>query len=998
MPLLGAFCGRFQEELKDSSDSDQDEQEAHERDPKIRGPKSRSRTWNSFFGTARKKDSAGAASVGLILSQNVSQITVQRWGKKQKASSSVKVARLQLLQRPDLPSSLYNSISKMTGIHTIEIIKCERDDVPPGLPDMEGLAVLKMSRNRLTRFSEDLSKVKNIAHIILDNNRISDFPQGLFGRSFQHLEVINLADNMLTILPSDFGVTGSGGSQSNSNIRHIDMSNNRLVALPETIAKYCNNLEVLILTHNRLKTLGKSFRLSKLQRLFVAFNELVDLPDDIGYCRQLTKLRLSRNCIREFPESILNLWKDRGGRLEELLVDLNPLVMPSITTFEMAGNSESSIGQAFEHFAQCIAERNLIKKQIETISKKQMDEEEKQRQLQRALDRAESVGKAGDGQTTNGNRNGGGTAVLALVDRHDGDTQPGLTESPVSVGGKVGLLPDYYSAHCNNDPAMIAEIRNTESTLIFIKKNMFVEKQQQAAILAQNSGMVPEHLREFLVEGFNPGEWNGKVSVTDLDLYFNLMVMSTKPMFSTCATLFDKFENDNKGYLNRTEWSECCVSIAISLSGRITENMWELMAWRSPNKVYLCDFVAAWHIHDIETRDPWIARISDVLKMDYYDMDVSELRRRLRAKDSQDASPDIDFDVAPAIYGDKGIVGTDGEDAAAYSLMNPVGLRQIWYSPALRTDVTVDSSRETERNRLKEELGPHVSLTNDQQLDADALARLENYTMEDEDTQTLNSEKLSDDSGSDESEFDAQVFLQQHKELTLRSKTEHKNAAFVVDNDEKIEALMEMSYEEFERVRLTSADPTEHPVQLPSPVTKIRKRTPGAKKESAHPSMKSKTDVFAVRQAMRSAYRSMPLNDFIKLNGFMLRALHQMKHSSRDSFSYCHDDDPTFRHSMGMRSRNRYTIDLLHKMGFMPLTVSNCTYWVWPSIHLNQDGGDRGKSSSGGAQQSWGERQVPATCQGKDRNRLEDMISLVVSCQRAIREKGPGFNGHFRQT
>lgn len=33
-----------------------------------------------------------------------------------------------------------------------------------------------------------------------------------------------------------------------------------------------------------------------------------------------------------------------------------------------------------------------------------------------------------------------------------------------------------------------------------------------------------------------------KIPVNDLDLYMYLLVYATKPLYSTCATLFDKFD------------------------------------------------------------------------------------------------------------------------------------------------------------------------------------------------------------------------------------------------------------------------------------------------------------------------------------------------------------------------------------------------------------------------------------------------------------------------
>merc|ERR1711865_108179 len=70
------------------------------------------------------------------------------------------------------------------------------------------------------------------------------------------------------------------------------------------------------------------------------------------------------------------------------------------------------------------------------------------------------------------------------------------------------------------------------------------------------------------------------------------------------------------------------------------------MSWRDSEKLYLKDFVAAWHVHDVGIPDPWISRVAQVLKLEYYDMDIEEMQLRLKAKGAQEATPQLDFDAA----------------------------------------------------------------------------------------------------------------------------------------------------------------------------------------------------------------------------------------------------------------------------------------------------------------------------------------------------------------
>ena len=73
-------------------------------------------------------------------------------------------------------------------------------------------------------------------------------------------------------------------------------------------------------------------RLKGLRKLTASYNVLTRLPESIGECVLLEKIRVVDNQITVMPHSLLQLWKRKGGALEELLVDGNPLVQPSQST------------------------------------------------------------------------------------------------------------------------------------------------------------------------------------------------------------------------------------------------------------------------------------------------------------------------------------------------------------------------------------------------------------------------------------------------------------------------------------------------------------------------------------------------------------------------------------------------------------------------------------------------------------------------------------------
>jgi Leucine-rich repeat (LRR) protein len=1303
MFCFGPFCGKFHDELQGSDDEDDDCMENGEKP--IRGPgKNKSR--ESWFKSVKKKtvkkkheDFSSSSSGYMRWSPFLSRITVKVKMKRGEMSQQ-QVVRLKVVNRQDLNASMMNSICQLTSVHTLEIIRCEQNDIPPSLQDMDALAVVRMSHNHIKKFSEDFAKVQRIERIILDFNQISEFPPGIFSqRTFKELEVVNLAHNKLTMLPPDFGITApySGHASSGSQIKYIDLSYNAIVSLPDNVPRYCKQLEVLNLSHNNLKTLPADFELKKLQRLFVSFNELRELPKNIGKCKELSKIRIISNQIRELPPSILDLWKPGvpggpvqglcNGKLEEFLPDKNPLIMPSITTFEMAASNEQGIFEAFSLFRAYLKDEKLREEQnkkapvvigitgcsrcgkgwvsqellraVEMKGKKaaiiaqddywyqmckvevngqvrkseeepgctnhekfaaaikeHMDscdvviaegrqllhhsrvesllssifllelgrDEAKSRRTQPqdpvynpnplsgidfdelswpAYERyiTETVDELGarvvnlQGPSNPAQRD----ALTKVIMHYSGlvasaassldkwlavvsgaSTQvPAITDGHAAGGAAIeagegteqeDALHPYYFSHCYHDGHVpvnqyiaqqrIAEVRNAESTLLLVKRQMFVERLKGLAKAYfekenQNASLVPERLQEFLDPHFTAPMFKGKVQVTNLDLYMNLLVMSTKHMFSTCHLLFDKFEIGDKGFMSKDEWGEFCMCLPIQIDEPVQEQMWQMMTWREPEKLLLNDFVAAWHIHDIENRDPWIARVAEVLRMDYYDMDALELRRRLRAKASSDATPDLDFDtkleeqaggitldssgknadrggvLTVEVQGalnlrnrDSGVLGDVSDPYASVrfgglsyrtktivNMLNPVwddenvftfpvnidaptpleielfdedpkgelslGMacvfvrdlpNGVWVDKKERfnkreasevqfkvrlemTSSTVegfdvlndaeglralprlhaaDASRrkapvQATKDHDSATLLHQISLSGQQQVQYEEMLRQE-HDEDDDDYASLSSENLSEDTGSSASEFDAQVFLRSHRNLMTRRQMDAYGKPLVVNNDADMKKLMQVPPDEFykrSKYGVANAEAS-GAIAAMNPVSKPRHRGAQAKRSGVCADPKMKTDVFAVRQALRRVYRSMPSADFVKLINFLLRGMQLIKHSPSDSLTYWHVDDPTFKHTMGVLGSNKYTRILLLQMGFAMLSEA---YWVWPCVHL--DKAMRGIST-------WGDQEVAANCPGKDRHRLDDMIMLLRSCQRALHLKDKKFTGHFK--
>ncbi len=137
------------------------------------------------------------------------------------------------------------------------------------------------------------------------------------------LEILDLSNNQLSTLPSDFARLHK--------LRILFLSNNLFTVFPEVLAQ-CQNLTMigfknnqlnyiaedaipvqtrwLILTDNNLTELPKSIgKCTQLEKFPVAGNKLTSLPDEMANCKNLALLRISANQLTALPDWLLTMPK-----------------------------------------------------------------------------------------------------------------------------------------------------------------------------------------------------------------------------------------------------------------------------------------------------------------------------------------------------------------------------------------------------------------------------------------------------------------------------------------------------------------------------------------------------------------------------------------------------------------------------------------------------------------------------------------------------------------
>jgi len=849
---IGPFCGKFRDELE-NSDSDEDD-----------GSGMRAKTKGKAKRKRPKKD-RNVASTNMMWAPYLSEVRVLI--KRSGVEEMKPVTQLKTPYNQNLSENMLNRVNQLQQVEILEIAKCNLEKIPPSLEELEGLMFLSLPYNNIRKFNPELASCEALERIVLDWNQIATIDPGIFSdTTFQRLEVITLSHNRLTFLPNDFPRTAGKA------IRYVDLSYNQLTTVPTALMQ-ASDLRELNLSHNRLTTLPEKYELKKLRKLFLSFNELVSLPEQIGISVKLEKLRITSNQIRRLPYSILKLWKNAGGQLEELLVDRNPLLVPSITAFEMESGT-GGMNRAFE----------LLQEH-----QKEAEEEREQSQVQALEDQERS-------------------AHLALEELPTEASAPSLVaevERKPSTVWEESWLDPWYFGHCQDDKAKIMEIREAEERYLVRKRQKFLEDQRWLAQEEKESrGEVSERMKVFLDKNSYQA-YRDRVKTQDLDLFYIHFMMTAKQIHESAHAWFRKFVPGGRSYMTNQEWCELCLNHKLDVRQKMMDELWDIMYSDSihPHGLPEAHFIAASQIHDIEERDPYVVRIADALCLDYFEETVERIAALSAPNDS----------VADPTHGD------DQRQALTEELSAPIGLKPVAEQlTILRSGVGVREHVDTAgelKNLLKK-----VSLSEYDIQQVNKLDGIEERSVA-ESMVSEDSAELSEEAASDMTEFDAQAFLMDELEETQAAATTRAPSRFAITSDFSLRRLMEVPVAEIWEGRRQAKEAVE--------VAGTFKRQVLNK-----PQKGSRTEVgeVAVRRALRDAYRNMPYNEFSSFISFILRQLHAIRENKHETAgTLWHDDDPAFRYAVGAAGHNKYTCRLLEIMGFVHL---NNKYWIWPLEHL----------------------------------------------------------------
>lgn len=189
-----------------------------------------------------------------------------------------------------------------TSLKALKLDSNKIQRIPDNICQLPELHDISAVSNQIDKLPFNIGLLANLRNLSLPNNRLQGLPSTM--KLLCHLQVLNLEANQLTSIPN----------LGDLPLRRINLNNNKLTSLMNLFQvtnihgefRMKNTLHVLSCNGNKLTTLPSKIQLAKeLKELYVANNQLENLPMTIGSCTQIEKLWLDWNIqLKEIPVTI----------------------------------------------------------------------------------------------------------------------------------------------------------------------------------------------------------------------------------------------------------------------------------------------------------------------------------------------------------------------------------------------------------------------------------------------------------------------------------------------------------------------------------------------------------------------------------------------------------------------------------------------------------------------------------------------------------------------
>ncbi|CAH0750193.1 unnamed protein product [Diatraea saccharalis] len=170
-------------------------------------------------------------------------------------------------------------------------------ELPPGMGYLVRLIELNLSHNQLQELPPDIVNLRDLKKFNISNNSLKKLPP--MGE-LRKMEIFDANHNDIEELPDFYGCTA---------LKEIYLANNFIKEITEEFCDQMQHLNVLNIRDNKIEILPENVSLlQKLKRLDLTNNNLNKLPRNLGLLSQLQSLSMEGNRLSSIRQDVI-----RGG-------------------------------------------------------------------------------------------------------------------------------------------------------------------------------------------------------------------------------------------------------------------------------------------------------------------------------------------------------------------------------------------------------------------------------------------------------------------------------------------------------------------------------------------------------------------------------------------------------------------------------------------------------------------------------------------------------------
>ncbi|XP_072939325.1 leucine-rich repeat-containing protein 40-like isoform X1 [Epargyreus clarus] len=172
--------------------------------------------------------------------------------------------------------------------------------LPPGMGYLVRLVDLNLSHNNLTELPPDIVNLRDLKKLNISNNKLKKLPA--MGE-LRKMEILDANHNDIEELPDFYGCTA---------LKEIYLANNYIKEITEEFCDQMQHLNVLNIRDNKLEVLPENISLLQtLKRLDLTNNSLNKLPRNLGLLSQLQSISMEGNRLSFVRQDIIKGGTDR---------------------------------------------------------------------------------------------------------------------------------------------------------------------------------------------------------------------------------------------------------------------------------------------------------------------------------------------------------------------------------------------------------------------------------------------------------------------------------------------------------------------------------------------------------------------------------------------------------------------------------------------------------------------------------------------------------------